>query len=489
MRILLVKPDVGPFTLSGGDYVELEPLELEYLAGGLRGHDVRLLDLRYDGSLEAEIERFGPDLVACTAYSVHVYKALSIFSAAKRLKPDVYTVVGGHHATLLPGDFHRAQVDAVVIGEAVFSFRELVEALERGRSPRAVPGIWHRDRGRFSFTGPRNDIGQIDRFPLPDREITRRYRDRYFYLWWRPAALARTSAGCAYRCSFCPIWKAAGGKWAYRSPESVADELAGIEEDFVYFCDDNAFFCDDSMRELHGLLEDRRVNKEYFFFSRADAVVRHRKLVESWAEIGLRQVFLGLEAVDNQKLLVLNKRTREGTNEEAVAILKANGVDPFAGFMVFPDFTADDFDRIYDYVDKLGIYYVELSVLTPAPGSELYWRSRGELTTGNYELFDYMHPVLPTRLESREFSARLARLWWQAYSPRRALRVRPAHRPPLTGWQLGRTLFIALKNYRAIKRSHRDLGRTAAAVLREPAGEKPPWKALLNEGSSLVGGK
>ncbi len=186
-----------------------------------------------------------------------------------------------------------------------------------------------------------------------------------------------------------------------------------------------------------------------------NAVVRYRDLVERWAEIRLRQVFLGLKAVEVHKLRSLNKRMDARTNEEAVAILKANGIDPFAGFIVFPDFAAQDFERIYEYMERLGIYYAEITVLTPAPGSDLYWESREKLTTEHYELFDYMHPVLPTRLEEREFFKRLARLYWRSYSPLRALRLRPRTGPPLAPRHVARTLLIAVKNYRAIRNAYK----------------------------------
>ena len=455
MKVLLVKPFLSPASLAGGDYVELEPLELEYLAAAIPAHDVELIDMRYDRGLSGRIQSFEPHVVACTAYSVHVYNTLAIMRAVKRIDPRIYTVVGGHHATLMPHDFQRAEVDAIVCGEGAFTFRELVDCLERGLPPAAVPGLWYQRDGSYVFTGPRNDIEKIDALPLPDRQISAKYRGRYFYLWWRPAALIRASAGCAYRCAFCPIWKAAGGRWIYRAPDRVADELAEIRESFVYFCDDNAFFGRQTMTALYQAICERRIAKEYFFFSRADAVVRNRDLVERWAEIGLRQVFLGLEAVEVQRLSALNKRMDARTNEEAVSILKANGIDPFAAFMIFPDFAAEDFHRIHEYMDKLGIYYSEITVLTPAPGSDLYWQIRDKLTTDDYELFDYLHPVVPTRLQEREFFRRLAGLYWRSYSPFRVLRLKPRTGPPLAPRYIARTLLVAARNYRAIRNAYK----------------------------------
>jgi len=482
MKILLVKPSLGPPTIAGRDFAELEPLELEYLAAGLHDHDCELVDLRFDRDLETRIRDFAPDVVAATGYSVHLHNALACLRSAKQIDPGIVTVMGGHHATLLPGDLQHPGVDIIVCGEGVFTFRELVSRLESGATPAAVPGLWYRKNGRFAFSGARNDIARLDELPFPDRQITRRHRDRYYYFWWHPAALVRASAGCAYRCSYCPIWKAADGRWRYRDPEQVAEELAQVREGFVYFTDDNMFFDRERMAGLHHAIERRGIRKEYFLFSRADAVVNSRDLVEKWSEIGLRQVFLGLEAVDVDALKPLNKRTDARVNEEAVAILKANGIDPLASFMVFPEFEPEDFDRIYDYVEKLGIYYCEYTVLTPAPGSELYNNVRDRLTTDDYRLFDYVHAVLPTRLPARQFYGQLARLYRRTYAPLRAVRMRPNVPPPLAPHKLLRALRIGLRTYFTLRNAHRtnprapdrlvvhaaDTGRAARAFVKFP---------------------
>ncbi|MGA9363272.1 MAG: radical SAM protein [Bacteroidota bacterium] len=461
MRILLVKPHLSRATHAGKDFVELEPLELEYLAAALSNHDVELLDMRFERNLEKKIEEFQPHIVGTTAYSVHFYNALKVMQTAKRIDKDIFTVVGGHHATLMSQDFNHKEIDAIVIGEGIFSFKELVENLERRRSLRNIPGLALRENSDLVFTEPRNDIDNVDLFPLPNRDITRKYRQNYFYLWWKPVALMRASVGCAYRCSFCPIWKAARGRWKCRAPELVAEELATVKEGFVYFCDDNAFFDKEKMEALYNFIKQRNIRKEYFFFSRTDTLVKHQDLIEKWAEIGLRQVFLGIEAVTNENLNLLRKRIDSEISREAVRILQRNGIDPFVGFIVFPDFQEKDFDRIYDYMGELGIYYNEITVLTPSPGSDLYWKEEETLTTKNYELFDFLHAVLPTKLNRRDFYRNLANLYIRAYSPLRAFRSKPRTGFPLRPWHLTKALVNAVRNYLSIRNSYRLAARVA----------------------------
>lgn len=110
-------------------------------------------------------------------------------------------------------------------------------------------------------------------------------------------------------------------------------------------------------------------------------------------------------------------------------------------------------------MEELGIYYSEFSILTPLPGSDLYWEKKDELMTENYELFDNLHPVLPTQLKPRDFCRNLARLWIKVYSPLRAIRVKPMVKPPLSLWRIPQELMTALKNYHAIKNGYKTMQR------------------------------
>ena len=74
---------------------------------------------------------FQPDVVGVTGYSMHVLRNLSICAAVKKVAPDCRTVVGGHHATLLPEDFFEPQIDFVVCGEGGRAFRAILRGMEQ----------------------------------------------------------------------------------------------------------------------------------------------------------------------------------------------------------------------------------------------------------------------------------------------------------------------------------------------------------------------
>ena len=132
MRILLIQPASLDDALARDALSMFEPLALEYLAAGCAGHhDVRILDMRLDTGLDACLRDFRPQVVGITAYTVHVNGVKGLFEEVRVFDRDIITVAGGHHATVMPEDFCIPSVNAVVAGEGVFPFRDLLECLEK----------------------------------------------------------------------------------------------------------------------------------------------------------------------------------------------------------------------------------------------------------------------------------------------------------------------------------------------------------------------
>ncbi len=412
MRILLVQPkaQLGPL---GFHIIALpEPLALEILAATVPDDEVSILDMRIDDDLLGAIDSFAPDLVAVTALTTEVYAAQEVLSAVKARAPEVFTVVGGHHATLVPHDFFLPSVDAIGLGEGEAVFPQLVEALKRGRQLKEVPNlIWRDGDGEFLANGRSVPDLDMDALPQPRRDLVRRYRPEYFMLVHRPESSVATGRGCPYRCNFCSVWEFYQGKTRQMSPGRVVEELRGIETEHLTFVDDNFIFAGRRELEIAQRIKAEGIRRLYSMECRTDAIVRHPELIPLWAELGLRSVLLGLEGADDGRLASLNKRNAARTNEEAVRILQANGVNVWGAFIVDPDWTADDFQALRDYVLRLELSLVQFTVLTPLPGTQLYRENHARLLTHDYTCFDTLHAVLPTRLPREEFYRRFAGLY------------------------------------------------------------------------------
>jgi radical SAM superfamily enzyme YgiQ (UPF0313 family) len=452
MRVLLIQPQSASELM---DRVYLfEPLALEYLGAGakLDGHEVRLLDARIDPDVEGAFREFAPEVVGLTGFTSHVNIVRGIAARFKELDPGVAVIVGGHHATVRPEDFHSPHVDAVVIGEGVVALREILRALGARRGLSGVKGIAFPSNGSLRFTEPR-PYTPLDDLPTPDRSLTSAHRGAYFSEWFKPLASLRTSLGCTGRCTFCALWSITGGRYLRRDPARVVEELRGVAEPNVFFCDDESLCDAKRMDRLADLIQEAGIRKRYFLYARVDTIVRHPELLAKWAGIGLAQVFVGMEDFSDVRLAAMNKGVSTAQQEEAAKILDRLGVMMYASFMVNPDYSREDFSALVAYVRKLKLKYATFTVMTPLPGTELHEAAKDRLLSSKPELYDMLHALVPTRLPADQFYGEMAKLYAGAVPLRRAL-------PTLLKYGLhGMTLRIRVfREFQArVRRFHLDL--------------------------------
>ncbi len=416
MKILLIEPAKAPVTIGGEDAFIYEPLALEYVAAGVaQDHDVKILDLRLEKNLHQVLENFCPDVVGITSYTVHVNTVRSLFDRIKKWNRQVLTVVGGHHATVLPEDFLSPAIDLVVLGEGVFVFKDIIKRFERGDGFDGIPGTAFARNGRLVKTD-RPPLVDLDAFPFPDRTLTARYRERYYSEWMRPLASIRTSKGCPYRCNFCALWKITGGHYFRREPEKIVKELATIDEKFVFFADDESLVDAARMKTLARLIKDAGIKKRYFLYGRSDTIARNPELLEMWRDVGLERVFVGIEFFRDQDLKYIKKGSTTSDNEKAVRILQDLGIELYASFIVRPEFSREDFTAFRQYCRKLDLSLASFAVLTPLPGTDFYKEVKARMITHNYDYFDFIHTLLPTQLPLKEFYKEYYQLYRRATS-------------------------------------------------------------------------
>jgi radical SAM superfamily enzyme YgiQ (UPF0313 family) len=445
MRVLLIEPAKSPVTIGGEDVFLFEPLALEYVAAGVADHhDVRILDMRIESSLEETLADFEPDVVGVTAYTVHVKPVRRLCQQVKAWNPEVLTVVGGHHATVASGDFVSPDIDLVVRGEGVEPFRQIMARLERGRGFGAIAGVAVRMGDRL-VSGPEQANGDLDDAPMPRRSLTMGYRGEYYSEWLKPLASMRTSKGCPFRCSFCAQWKTARGRYLRRGVDLVLEELATIEEECVFFADDESLVDVPRMRTLAERIRASGISKRLFLYGRSDTIARHPDLLEAWREAGLERVFVGLEFFRDGDLEYVGKGSTVADNTRAVEVLNGLGIDIYASFIVRPEFDREDFAALRGYIRELDLDFASFAVLTPLPGTDLFDEFEDRLLVRDTDFFDFIHTVLPTRLPLEEFFDELMGLYRRAVPPSRQLSL--LRKFPMSEWP-----GLCGRSYRTFKR-------------------------------------
>jgi radical SAM superfamily enzyme YgiQ (UPF0313 family) len=411
VKILLVQPAKPEKALGGEDFSIYEPLALEYLAAGVaKDYDVRILDMRIDRDLDSHLREYRPDVVGITSYTVHVNTVKKLSQQIKTLNPDIVTVVGGHHATIIPSDFYTPFIDVIITGEGVFPFKEVIAHLEKkmelSRIPRAATG----GNGIVVLSQSAQNI-DLDALPFPRRDLTAEYRNSYFSEWMRPLASIRTSKGCHFRCQFCALWKVTGGRYFVRKPEYIVEELGTIKEKYVFFSDDESLLDTKRMETLADLIRKEGIKKRYFLYGRSDTISKHPELIEKWKEIGLERVFVGLEFMRDEDLNLIRKGSTVANNIRAIQVLKGLDIGIFPMFIVKPEFGKKDFADLSKHCLGLELDFIGFSVLTPLPGTDLYDEVKDRLINLDYDYFDFFHTLLPTALPIKDFYKELVALY------------------------------------------------------------------------------
>jgi len=457
VRILLVEPPLSPHDIGTGIVGLAEPLGLECIAAPLKGHEVRLIDMRLEpDSLQRELASFHPQVIASGGCTIGVKNIKHILKEAKAFNPSTLTVVGGHHASLVPEDFNASYIDAVVIGEGEETFRELLETFEGNGDFSQIPGLALPDHENMHRTVER-PLLDLNTMPNAARNLVQRYRKHYFRGRWRPITSIFTSRGCPFRCSFCAMWKVNRGKYRVRDPERVVEELESIPEFYIEFLDDNSFENLAWAWKLRDLLVKKGIYKHYKVYSRSDTVANNPDLIRAWKDVGLEIVLVGFESFRDQELNDYNKRNSVEKNERAIQILKECNIETAAYFVINPAFKEEDFTALKRYVNDQELLHPVYTLLTPFPGTDLYESNRDKLQDMDYEKLDFFHAMLPTELPLQRFYKEFTGLYHHAYSIKRVLRS--IHKQKFTGLSI-RQMIMRKRFFGQLDRLERETQQT-----------------------------
>lgn len=378
-RVIASMPTLSLLTLAG-----LTPREVE-----VEYHEIR--DLRKEGMPDREF-----DLVAIASQSAQVRDAYAVADDYRGRGAAV--VMGGLHVTSLPEEA-LGHASAVVVGEAEDVWGRVVRDFRAGRLARVYrAGEAVGEDAEFDFA----------RAPLPRYDLLA--PEKYNRL------LIQTSRGCPHRCAFCASSILLTRKYKVKPVARVMEEVRAIrrvwDQPFIELADDNSFVNRRHARELCAALAPERLK----WFTEADvSIADDAGLLELMRAAGCREVLLGLESPSADGLAGIELRRdwklrQLDRYERAVVEIQSRGIAVNGCFILGLDGdTEGTFDGIVEFAERVGLYDVQVTVLTPFPGTPLYERLLSEgriLAPGAWErctLFDVNfvpRGMTPERLQS-----------------------------------------------------------------------------------------
>jgi len=395
----------------------MPPLGIAYLAAVLKegGHSPEIFDMDVmPGKPNYKDYR----IVGISCLTSTYLKGLEVAREAKDAGRIV--IMGGYHPTFMDEEVLKTGfVDYVVRGEGEYVLLELVNHIEGNIGVKDVKGISYMDGNRLVRTedAPYPDI---DKIPFPARDLLPLSSYRAF-LDERPMTSMITSRGCPFNCSFCSSSKFGGLKWRARSALSINEEVEILKEKYGFgaidFMDDNFTMNPARVVEISEGFLKRNLEIEWWCLSRADAISKHEDMVKVAARSGLNMVFLGIESAEEDVLKSYGKREDTATFIGAVNLLKKYGVKTWASIMIGEmSETRRMISRTINFIKKLDPHAVQISILTPYPGTRLFEEVKGRITTWDWNLYDGAHSVFNTHyLNTKKIQSILRKAYMSVY--------------------------------------------------------------------------
>lgn len=262
MKILCLNP---PFKTKHGRYSRTSrsasitksgtlyyPIWLCYVAGVLEeaGHDIQVIDsCSYGYDLETTLKlvhNFKPDIALLDTSTPSIYEDVKAGAEIKKSLCDCFIVLMGTHPTALPKEtiLLHDNIDAVIVGEADYTMKELAQKLselspqEAGKDAvynilKTIDGLAYRDRTEIHVNRRRELIQNLDDIPFVSK-VYKKHLDvmKYFFAASDyPEVQIMTARGCTAKCTFCTYPQTVHeGKYRMRSPRNIADEFQWIKE-------------------------------------------------------------------------------------------------------------------------------------------------------------------------------------------------------------------------------------------------------------------
>jgi len=385
MRILLV----NPFSIKNKERkIHSFPKFFHYALGVLGRAvedvaDIDILDCEVDGVVSLKcfkkyVEKYKPDIVGFSAFTIQIEDAHLLAECVKNIDKDIWTLIGGPHATILPLETSKnfPFFDIVVKGDGVDTLREIIESKSGKKKLEDIKGIVFKKNGEI-FSTPSREWKNLNYMPFPKVELFKNINKYTGYLPYEGKREFPTyhALGCPYRCIFC--FKQYGEMVRFRRPERTIEEIKYYIDKFsinsIYFFDWVFGLTETTDILLEKMIEEGISSKISFkVTTRVDIPL---KRIEKMREAGCEFINFGVESGSQRILNQIKKGININQVREAVRCAKSNSMKVELDFIIGNlGETIEDIKKTEDLIFELEPDFVNISFLTPFPNTELWER-------------------------------------------------------------------------------------------------------------------
>lgn len=353
-----------------------------------KGYNVFCLNTNhYDNPLEQQISEYISDKqidIICTGgMSFHFNEINAVLNAAKKIKPEIITVVGGAIITSDPNlAMENMQIDFGIIGEGEETMADLADAICNGKDLNEVKSIAYFDtKNDLIITEHRPPISNLDALPIPDYDgfeygnflnLLSPSDGTVFSLLdeVRPAYIS-ASRSCPFSCTFC--YHPLGQKYRKRSLDNVFLEIDYLVKmydiNLVVLMDD--LFSTDKKR-MYEFSE--RIKKYNIYWSPQLRVTDvDEKVLKVLKDSGVFLISYGIESLSDKILKSMRKKTTKIQIENALK-LTYDAKIAIQGNIILgdPEETEETAKESIDWWKNHPQYGISIFMIKTIPNSYIY---------------------------------------------------------------------------------------------------------------------
>ncbi len=404
-RVMLIFPPM--FDTIYVDTMYCPPMGIAYLGAFVRDMvDVKLLDALIEGRHRKEmitdiielnglsydeivnrIRDYKPDMVGFSC--IFSGQIAGIREIARRVRkevdPDTVLVAGGTHPSFLPErTLENTELDYIVLGEGELTFRDIIQAHNRGHGIEEIDGLAYRANGTVQVNPRINYVEDLDDLPLPARDLLP--MEEYFKanvpmgLHWRKRRNTPiiTSRGCPHRCAFCSSHIHWGDRYRPRTPGSVLDEIEHLKSVYnvqeLKFQDDNLTIPRARAQAIFEGMIERGLVMPWNTPNGVAIWTLDEELIKLMKKSGCFEFTLAIESGDPWVLKNIVKKPLKLEKAVEIARLARKYKISTTGYFIigFPGETREQIQTTLDFALKIGIDHIAPFIYNPLPGSELW---------------------------------------------------------------------------------------------------------------------
>lgn len=309
----------------------------------------------------ADILKERPDLIAFSSLTARINETYAL--ADKFRLAGIKVVIGGLHVSALP-DEAIVHADSVIQGEGEIIWKTLLEDVENNALKPFYSSITNK---KYSF--------HFDSDILPKYELLDINKYNRLTL--------QTTRGCPLNCVFCAASRTISS-YKKKPVLQVERELNRIFEvwprPFIELADDNTFVDKTWSKDLLRLFSKYR----FKWFTETDiSIAQDDELLELLARSNCAQVLIGLETSNASTLKGIDRNNWKYNQFDgymkSIEKIQSYGISVNGCFILgFDTDTKDTFKHTEQFIKDSNLSEVQLTLLTPFPGTELYRQMRSQ---------------------------------------------------------------------------------------------------------------